>query len=113
MPRNILVITLLILALLALGATTFYLTLKEKSEKMEKEERVATLPEEPVVESQEPTTLEAIDTSDWKSYSGYGISFKYPSHFKVESRKGPRGSFCIKVISPDSLLISSEELRKG
>ena len=80
MPRNILVITLLILALLALGVTSFYLTLKGKGERMEKEERVPTLPEEPVVESQEPTTTEAIDTSDWKTYRNeeWGFEVKYP-----------------------------------
>ena len=83
MPRNILIIFLLILALFALGVTTFYLTLKEKGERMEKEERVETLPEEPVVESQEPTTAEAIDTSDWKVYRDeeLGIAFKYPKEW--------------------------------
>ena len=88
MPRNILVIILLILALFALGVTTFYLALKEKSERMGKEERVATLPEvekEPLSQPQEPIT-ELIDTSDWKTYwnEELGVSFKYPNEWELE-----------------------------
>ena len=102
MPRNILVIILLILALFALGTATFYFTLKEKGEKIEKEEKTATLPKtsqtkkvspepekivtQPQEPTQEPTTTEPIDTPDWKVYRNekYGVEFKYPSGYKIE-----------------------------
>ncbi|HIE43653.1 MAG TPA: hypothetical protein EYP78_02510 [Candidatus Omnitrophica bacterium] len=92
MPKNILVVTAIIVAVIAMGATATYLTLKGKGERMEKEERVATTPEvekesiprpkESVIQpkSEEPITTEPIDTSDWKTYRNekFGFEMRYP-----------------------------------
>jgi hypothetical protein len=75
MPKKI-VITLLVIAFIAVAGAATYITLRQKGEEVKTEQEVATIPKVP----EEPTTTEPIDTSDWKTYRNekYEYEIRYP-----------------------------------
>jgi len=89
MPKNTLIITALVVAVIVIGVTAVFTIQRQVSKEVKRREEVATTTERPIVESQpeeptvqpeEPTTTEPIDTSDWKVYRNekYGYEVKYP-----------------------------------
>jgi|GEM_PF-6717779 len=85
MPRHTLIITAIIVAVILIGATAFSIFLRQGGKEVRRGEEVAVTPKEPVVQPEEPTTAETIDTSDWKTYRNeeYGFEFKYPPHLQI------------------------------
>lgn len=92
MPKHTLIITVIIVAVIVIGATAIYITLRQGSEEVKKQEEVATTtkkttsqPEKPVAQPEEPTTTEPIDTSNWKIYRNdkYGFEVKYPKEWFI------------------------------
>lgn len=81
MSKKIAIITLGVIALVAVAGAAVYVNQQRQDkgvEKVRQEEQVATLPEKP-----------EIDTSDWKVYRNedLGISFKYPKEWgEVKSK---------------------------
>jgi hypothetical protein len=69
MSRKTLIITILAIAIIGLAAVTGYFLQRQEAGKV-RPGGVATTPEKPVVQPEEPTTTEPIDTSDWKIYRG-------------------------------------------
>jgi hypothetical protein len=101
MPKKTLIITVIIVAVIALGATAVYIVQKQEAGKV-RQKGVATTPEKPVVQPEEPTTTEPIDTSDWKTYRNekYGLEFKYPRGWLVKEGKIPAPSYGLYVYPP-------------
>lgn len=75
MAKKTLIITAIIIAVIAIGATAAYIVLRQGGEVRRKE--VATIPEEP--------TAEPMDTSNWKTYRNerYRFEVKYPPTWEV------------------------------
>jgi hypothetical protein len=75
MPKKILIITAIIVAVIGLGATAVYVTQKQGGKEVKKQEEVTTTterqviqPGKPIVQSQEQTVSELLITSGWKVY---------------------------------------------
>jgi hypothetical protein len=92
MSKNIFIITAIIVAVIAIGATAIYITLRQEGEEMKPKQPVITppkIPEEPIVQPEEPTPTEPIDISDWKTYRNeeYGFEVKYPKDWYYITNK--------------------------
>jgi hypothetical protein len=88
MPKKTLIITGIIVAVIALGATATYIAQRQEAGKV-RQKGVATTPEKPVVQPEEPTTTEPIDTSNWKVYRNekYGFEVRYPINWEFWENK--------------------------
>jgi hypothetical protein len=85
MPKKTLIITAIIVAVIALGATAVYIVQRQEAGKV-RQKGVATTPEKPVVQPEEPTTTGPIDTANWKVYRNkeYGFELKYPKEWEID-----------------------------
>lgn len=91
MTKHVLIITTIIVAVIAIGATATYITLRQGGEKVRRQEGVATTTEEPLVQPEEPITTKPIDISDRKTYRNekYGFEFKFPEEGSLRAQSKP------------------------
>jgi hypothetical protein len=105
MPKKTLIITVIIVAVIALGATAVYIVQRQEAGKVKRPEEVTTIPsapEKPEAQPSEtppitevtpqpetPTTTEPIDTSNWKVYRNekYRFEVRYPINWEFWENK--------------------------
>lgn len=81
------------MAVIAIGATAVYITQRQGDREVAREKEVATIPKtpkKPVVQPEELTTTDPLNTSDWNVYHNerYGFAVRYPKDWATSIDPG-------------------------